>query len=707
MDFMTSIIILTHNNLAYTKLCIKSIRKYTKIGTFELIIIDNASIDGTFEWLKQQNDIKYILNEKNNGFAGGCNQGIKMAVGTEILLLNNDTIVVPGWLENLRRALYSSPQVGAVGPVTNNATNLQSINVPYKNNEWKEIIDFGGEYNRINKNKGWQKKVRLIGFCMLIKMTAVKKVGLLDERFFPGNFEDDDYSLRLIQAGYDLLQCNDTFIHHFGGTSFKKYKQKYTDILSTNQRKFSAKWGIKSLYSSENFAEYQKLKIFPGVKILEIGCACGASLIELKAKFPACSIYGIDKAVTAATITNHYFPTIQGDIETMALPYKKAFFDYIILPDTLSCTINPLLVLKKIKPYLKENGSIILSCYNIMHYDIIKKLLAGTWSYTDNFSRDAFSFDQLRFFSFSTLQTLAKKADLQIKHYDAFAKPQTDTEENSNFINQLMETGFTPPSKEWELKTYRYIIYLQKKQLPAEKISLYQHSGKKDPKKICFITCVNNDVQYNICLDTIHNLNIPKGYSIETLAIKNAESMAQGYNLALKKTNAKYKIYLHQDVRIINKKIIFDILHLFRMDKSIGMVGTTGVYKIPINGRWWEAKTGVGLIIHNPDGGTLFEHRFEQKHLEKSYAEVNAVDGNLMVTQYDLPWREDLFKGWHFYDTSQCIEFMKKGYKVVVPSLIEPWNIHACGLTNLTNDHEIARKIFLQEYLPFLKQQTK
>lgn len=707
MDFMTSIIILTHNNLAYTKLCIKSIREYTKIGTFELIIIDNASTDGTVEWLKQQNDIKYILNEKNNGFAGGCNQGIKMAVGTEILLLNNDTIVVPGWLENLRHALYSSPRVGAVGPVTNNAANLQNINVPYKNNDWTEIIDFGSKYNRINSNKGWQKKIRLIGFCMLIKMTAVKKVGLLDERFFPGNFEDDDYSLRLIQAGYDLLQCNDTFIHHFGGTSFKKYKQKYTDILSTNQRKFSAKWGIKFLHSSENLAEYQKLKIFPGVKILEIGCACGASLLELKAKFPACSIYGIDKAVTAATIANHYFPTIQGDIETMALPYEKVFFDYIILPDTLSCTINPLLVLKKIKPYLKENGSIILSCYNIMHYDIIKKLLAGTWSYTDNFSRDAFSFDQLRFFSFSTLQNLAEKADLQIKHYDAFAKPQTDIAENRNFINQLMEAGFTPLSKKWELKAYRFIIHLQKKHLPIEKTSLYQHSGKKDPKKICFITCVNNDVQYDICLDTIHNLDIPKGYSIETLAIKNAESMAQGYNLALKKTNAKYKIYLHQDVRIINKKIIFDILHLFRMDKSIGMVGTTGVYKIPNNGRWWEAEVGVGLIIHNPNGGMLFEERFEQKHLEKAYAEVNAVDGNLMITQYDLPWREDLFKGWHFYDTSQCIEFMKKGYKVVVPSLIEPWNIHACGLTNLTNDHEIARKIFLQEYLPFLKQQTK
>lgn len=167
MELMTSIIILTHNNLDYTKLCIKSIREYTKPELFEIIIVDNASNDGTVEWLKRQNDIKYILNVENKGFAGGCNQGIRKSAGTEILLLNNDTIVAPGWLKNLKRALYSSSKIGAVGPVTNNSSNWQSIAVDYKAYNWNDIIEFGKKYNSINDSKGWQKKIKLVGFCML------------------------------------------------------------------------------------------------------------------------------------------------------------------------------------------------------------------------------------------------------------------------------------------------------------------------------------------------------------------------------------------------------------------------------------------------------------------------------------------------------------------------------------------------------------
>ncbi|MDF2520933.1 MAG: hypothetical protein K0R84_1561, partial [Clostridia bacterium] len=88
----TSIIILTYNNLEYNKLCIESIREYTQKGTYEIIIVDNHSTDGTVEWLKEQKDLRLILNDENQGFPKGCNQGIEMAEeGNDILLLNNDT----------------------------------------------------------------------------------------------------------------------------------------------------------------------------------------------------------------------------------------------------------------------------------------------------------------------------------------------------------------------------------------------------------------------------------------------------------------------------------------------------------------------------------------------------------------------------------------------------------------------------------------
>ena len=105
---MTSIVILTYNKLNYTKKCIESIRKYTCKESYEIIVVDNASTDGTIEWLKTQSDIITIFNKENLGFPKGCNQGIKIAKGDEVLLLNNDVIVTPKWLINLLEALYSS-----------------------------------------------------------------------------------------------------------------------------------------------------------------------------------------------------------------------------------------------------------------------------------------------------------------------------------------------------------------------------------------------------------------------------------------------------------------------------------------------------------------------------------------------------------------------------------------------------------------------
>lgn len=107
----TSIILLTYNQLDYTKLCIESIRKFTPKGQYEIIVVDNNSNDGTVEYLKAQEDLRVIYNDYNAGFPKGCNQGIEISKGESILLLNNDTIVTPNWLNNLDSVLYSSDDI--------------------------------------------------------------------------------------------------------------------------------------------------------------------------------------------------------------------------------------------------------------------------------------------------------------------------------------------------------------------------------------------------------------------------------------------------------------------------------------------------------------------------------------------------------------------------------------------------------------------
>lgn len=377
----TSIVILTYNNLPYTKLCIEGIKKFTPNDSYEIIVVDNNSTDGTVEWLKLLTDLKVIFNSENKGFPAGCNQGINIAKGEAILLLNNDTIVTPNWLNNMQKALYSSSDIGAVGPVSNSCSNLQQIHTSY--NDLNEMLDFASTYNVSNKN-GWRFKTKLIGFCCLIKREVINKVGLLDEIFTPGKFEDDDYSYRIICNGYKLLLCTDTFIHHFGSVSFEQTSPAYLNTFNKNKEKFKEKWGFDSLYSSAMrndiinlIKEDDKNK---NLNILYIKCGIGSMLLEIKNIYKNANLYGIETSLEAYNVAKNVCDCVVKDIEKDELPYEEHYFDYIIMGDIIGELNKPMDVIGNIKKYIKYNGHIIMRIPNIMHISIVSKLLKGSFT---------------------------------------------------------------------------------------------------------------------------------------------------------------------------------------------------------------------------------------------------------------------------------------------------------------------------------------
>ncbi|NFF82043.1 glycosyltransferase [Clostridium botulinum] len=293
-----SIVILTYNNLDYTKICIDSIKKYNINQNYELIIVDNNSTDGTKEWLKEQKGIKYILNEENRGFPAGCNQGIKIAKkNNDIFLLNNDTVIISNSTFNLRMGLYSNENVGATGAVSNSVSYYQQISDTYNN--FDEYMNFALKNNIANETC-YEQRLKLVGFAMLIKRDVLDKVGLLDERFTPGNFEDDDISLRILREGYKLLLCKDSYIHHFGSVSFKNNINEYSSILKNNSKKFEEKWKVKAEEIFElryDLISKIKFNIIPQkrqINVLDIGCGLGATLNKIKQVIPNVSVYGIE-----------------------------------------------------------------------------------------------------------------------------------------------------------------------------------------------------------------------------------------------------------------------------------------------------------------------------------------------------------------------------------------------------------------------------
>ena len=116
---------------------------------------------------------------------------------------------------------------------------------------------------------------------------------------------------------------------------------------------------------------------------------------------------------------------------------------------------------------------------------------------------------------------------------------------------------------------------------------------------------------------------------------------------------------------------------------------------------------GFGGIVHLYMGVLSYPPKkrkigfMSQRSVRGDYEKVRAIDGFIMVTQYDLVWREDLFQGWHFYDVSQSMEFEKAGYEVGVPKQTSPWCLHDTGVTNLIN-YEETRSLFVRNYKEYM-----
>ncbi|TBL81741.1 glycosyltransferase family 2 protein [Paenibacillus thalictri] len=235
----TSIIIPNRNGLGYLRECVLSIKQHTDAETpYEIIVVDNGSDDGSLQYCRQEH-IKFISLPSNRGFPAACNLGMRIASGDALMLLNNDVLVTRNWLKNLLRCLYSGNEVGIVGPVTNFASGKQMVEIPYKTSE-----QAAGFSNTADPGK-WLNVPRLIGFCFLFKRELLHRIGLLDEQFSPGHFEDDDYCYRARSQGYRLLIAADTFIYHHGSASFgKEGDDRVKQLIRRNYDKFVAKWGV-------------------------------------------------------------------------------------------------------------------------------------------------------------------------------------------------------------------------------------------------------------------------------------------------------------------------------------------------------------------------------------------------------------------------------------------------------------------------------
>jgi GT2 family glycosyltransferase len=240
-----SIVVVTHNGLLFTRLCLESLLTTTPAPAFEVIVADNGSTDGTPEYLaelaRRWPNVRAVFNGENLGFAAANNRALELARGAVLVLLNNDTIPTHGWLDGLLRHL-ADPAVGLVGPVTNRAGNEAQVETAYRT--LGECRRFAA--GQAAARAGRRFDIRMLAmYCAAMRREVFAAVGPLDERFEVGLFEDDDYAVRVRAAGYRVVCAEDVFVHHFGQASIGALEAgAYGRLFHANRRRWEAKWAV-------------------------------------------------------------------------------------------------------------------------------------------------------------------------------------------------------------------------------------------------------------------------------------------------------------------------------------------------------------------------------------------------------------------------------------------------------------------------------
>ena len=241
-----SVIILTYNNLELTRACLDSVITYSDYPNLEVIVVDNASSDDTPTYLEEFNcrypDVRVVLNHENLGFAAGNNVGLSIATGDYLVLLNNDTVVTKGWVMTLLRHFQNNPNLGGIGPVTNNIGNEARIDTRYQ-----EISDMPAEaqqYTLTNMGKTYPLRTAAF-FCFMMPRSVYELCGPISEDYGRGFFEDDDYCRRIESIGKQIFCAEDVFVHHHLSASFNKLKdEERSDLFQRNKEIFESKWGL-------------------------------------------------------------------------------------------------------------------------------------------------------------------------------------------------------------------------------------------------------------------------------------------------------------------------------------------------------------------------------------------------------------------------------------------------------------------------------
>jgi len=237
---LVSIVVVNWNGKHFLNKCLTSIANNTDYSDYEIIVVDNGSIDGSIELVKKKfSDVRLIENHKNLGFSKGNNIGVRNSKGVYILILNNDTEVIDkNWLNNAINLFETDEKIGVIGCkliYPNGKLQHAGGKINFLNPHFSSHIGIGKNPEAINYNKFFDVDY-VTAAAMFIKKEVIEKIGLFDEILSPAYYEDSDFCIRAKKAGYKVIYAPNIKLIHYESQTKKLHKSDFMNYISTRNK---------------------------------------------------------------------------------------------------------------------------------------------------------------------------------------------------------------------------------------------------------------------------------------------------------------------------------------------------------------------------------------------------------------------------------------------------------------------------------------
>lgn len=369
---LISIVLFAGRDIPVMEKCLSSILDYSPYQGFELIVVESTDSVEMDVYIRNLPSIRLVSYAGSRDAGERWKKAAELARGEYIVFMRDCVLAVQDWLAAMEQELACREDIAIVQP----------------------------DLYRTSLCEPWQgDALYVLDYCFMLRRAALTPVGGFGTAYQTNEYTVFDLCTRLLKSGRRILNITNCQVQFFCKPEIYFSPAQERHDIGLFYARNGYKWGYSSTARNDMLGMFDYKK--PGMKLLEIGCAAGATLMTIKNANPTAHLYGLELSEGAAAVAGNFAEVSSGNFELMERADFDGSFDYVLMGDVLEHLFDTDKALSKVYKWLKPGGSLLVSVPNIAHISMVLQLLYGVWNYEDSGILDR---THVRFFTEKTLQ---------------------------------------------------------------------------------------------------------------------------------------------------------------------------------------------------------------------------------------------------------------------------------------------------------------